>query len=315
MSRPIADAERLYRRIAAGQYGLINRNQLNRCGIDKHATYRRVKAGELERLLPGVFLVAGSATDPRQPLMAASLWAGDGALISHSSAAALRGWDGFTYEPVHISASRQLRRYGNLITHELDLPRGAGNATRIGPIPVVSVPTTLFQMAAVQHKRLEAALDHAVRRGQVQLEEMLSLVDDPAMCGRKGIRVLTGLIDDRTMGRAPTDSELEDLFLRIVRKHRLPLPRGQWPIHLNGYQVHADFAYPGCKLAIECDGYTWHTDRLAFDRDRERDAELQALGWVVLRFTWRMLKWRENYVVDQVRRHLNRRGLPTLFVC
>jgi very-short-patch-repair endonuclease len=312
MPRRVPDAQRLYRRIAAGQYGLINRTQLSKCGIDKYGTYRRVKSGELVRLLPEVYRLDGTPFDPRQALMAASLWAGERAMISHSSAAALYGWPGFTYQPVHISAPHQLRPDQNLVTHETDLLE-LDTPTWVGPIPATSGSTTLFHLAAIRHERLEAALDHAIRRSQVKPEQMLSLIDDPAMVGRRGIRGLAEFVECRTEGRALTHSELEDLLVRILRKHRLPLPRGQWPINLAGFQVHADFAYPDCKIAIECDSYTWHTDRAAFDRDRERDAELQALGWIVLRFTWRMLKWRKHYVVDQIRKHLQLRGAPSLF--
>jgi len=44
----------------------------------------------------------------------------------------------------------------------------------------------------------------------------------------------------------------------------------------------ADFANPRCKVAIECDGKAFHTNR---DRDRDRDAQMQRLGWRVFRFS------------------------------
>jgi very-short-patch-repair endonuclease len=97
---------------------------------------------------------------------------------------------------------------------------------------------------------------------------------------------------------------MEDLFKRIVRKHRLPMPSPQYAVKLSEGSIHLDFAYPHAALGIECDGYAWHMDRAAFDRDRARDNELQSMGWIVLRFTWSMLRWRDSYVADQVRHHL-----------
>ena len=45
-----------------------------------------------------------------------------------------------------------------------------------------------------------------------------------------------------------------------------------------------DFGNPGAKVAIECDGKSWHIDKA---KDAARDAELQKLGWTVYRITGR----------------------------
>ena len=42
-------------------------------------------------------------------------------------------------------------------------------------------------------------------------------------------------------------------------------------------------------MIVETDGWAFHGGRSAFERDRRRDAELQARGYVVMRFTWRRL--------------------------
>lgn len=41
-----------------------------------------------------------------------------------------------------------------------------------------------------------------------------------------------------------------------------------------------DFANPVAKVAVECDGAAYHTDR---EKDARRDAELEAIGWSVYR--------------------------------
>jgi very-short-patch-repair endonuclease len=43
------------------------------------------------------------------------------------------------------------------------------------------------------------------------------------------------------------------------------------------------------RLVAEVDGYAYHANRRAFERDRERDAALAAAGYTVLRLTWRQL--------------------------
>ncbi len=55
---------------------------------------------------------------------------------------------------------------------------------------------------------------------------------------------------------------------------------------------------------VEFDGFGFHADRAAFERDRQRDAELQAQGYRVLRVTWRELADHPAAVVSRIRRTL-----------
>jgi very-short-patch-repair endonuclease len=47
---------------------------------------------------------------------------------------------------------------------------------------------------------------------------------------------------------------------------------------------------------VEVDGHTFHSSRVAFERDRKRDQRLVAAGYRVIRVTWRQL-WDEAYGV------------------
>ncbi len=48
--------------------------------------------------------------------------------------------------------------------------------------------------------------------------------------------------------------------------------------------------WPAEGVVVEVDGFAYHADRAAFERDRRRDADLQATGHRVLRITWRRLQ-------------------------
>ena len=50
-------------------------------------------------------------------------------------------------------------------------------------------------------------------------------------------------------------------------------------------QYRLDFAHPRSRTAIEIDGLAYHGDQAAFRRDRQRDRDLTAAGWRVVRFT------------------------------
>jgi len=74
-------------------------------------------------------------------------------------------------------------------------------------------------------------------------------------------------------------------MLDLIRAARLPAPLTNTKI--GAYEV--DFLWPAERLVVEVDGFAFHGPRAAFERDRRRDAELQALGYRVLRITWRRL--------------------------
>ncbi len=61
-----------------------------------------------------------------------------------------------------------------------------------------------------------------------------------------------------------------------------------------------DLAFPDVLLAIEIDGWAWHSDPERFQRDRRRQNLLVATGWTVLRFTWADLVERPDQVLATV---------------
>ncbi|MGD2102656.1 MAG: DUF559 domain-containing protein, partial [Acidimicrobiia bacterium] len=50
---------------------------------------------------------------------------------------------------------------------------------------------------------------------------------------------------------------------------------------------------------LEGDGRNWHMKQTDFERDRRRDNELAAKGYLVLRFTYKMLKTDPESCLDQ----------------
>ncbi len=47
---------------------------------------------------------------------------------------------------------------------------------------------------------------------------------------------------------------------------------------------------------IECDSYEWHGSREGFRKDVRRYTLLAADGWLVLRFTWEDVMFRQEWV-------------------
>jgi very-short-patch-repair endonuclease len=102
---------------------------------------------------------------------------------------------------------------------------------------------------------------------------------------------LRGVLEATARGRqvlALHDSTAESGIETLVRLalYRLQLvARSQVAIPDIG---RVDFLI-GERLVIEADGYEWHADRLAFERDRARDRELVRRGYVVIRASYRQV--------------------------
>jgi very-short-patch-repair endonuclease len=82
-----------------------------------------------------------------------------------------------------------------------------------------------------------------------------------------------------------TRSDLEARFLELCRSARLPTPEVN--VTLAGIEV--DFLWRAAKLVVETDGYRYHRGNDAFERDRARDLALQALGFRVIRLSYRQV--------------------------
>lgn len=81
------------------------------------------------------------------------------------------------------------------------------------------------------------------------------------------------------------DSPIEEKFWWAWQNDAgwmLPLAY-QHPVLDGKYRL--DFAFPGRKIAIELDGYEWHSSRTQFTKDRQRQRELEADGWRFIRFS------------------------------
>jgi very-short-patch-repair endonuclease len=73
-------------------------------------------------------------------------------------------------------------------------------------------------------------------------------------------------------------------------------------IHIEGYEC--DFVWRGQWLIVETDGAAAHSGERRRLRDLERDAELAAAGWRVIRITYERLLREPERVADQVGRAL-----------
>jgi very-short-patch-repair endonuclease len=268
--------------LAGRQYGVVSRAQMSEIGLGRNAIAARIRAGRLLRVQRGVYAVGHMALTREGRWLAAVLACGDGALLSHRSAGAL--WELARYDGARIDVTvppaNRNRSKSAIVVHRADREP----ATHHG-IPTTTPMQTLTDLSYVLPER-------AVERALEQAEKLQLL--DAAQAGPR----LRSIIEAHDF--APTRSELEVAFRALCRRHRLPQPQVNARVH--GYEV--DFSWPEHRLIVETDGHHDHGTRAAFERDRARDAELIALGWRVVRFTYRQVMRRPREVAGVLRRCL-----------
>jgi hypothetical protein len=288
--------------IAARQHGVIARGQLLALGLGSTSVERRIRAGHLHPVHFGAYAVGHRRLTQHGIWMAAVLACGDGALLSHRSAAA--HW-GIEEERglVHVTV-RHRGTHGRpgIAIHQTRRLEDDERELRHG-IPVTSVARTLLDLAGVLNlKRLRRALEEADRLGILDLAALNALL--LRTTGRRGAGRLRDLLAAHRGPETISRSELERLFLGLCRDAGIPRPAVN--VDVLGYEV--DCLWPDAKLVLELDSWGFHRGRAAFENDRRRDAALQRAGYRVLRITYRRLVDESEAVIADLRALLPRAG-------
>lgn len=273
-------------KLAEKQHGVMSRAQLLRSGVPRHVIRYRIDTGTWRSVHRGVYMVAGVRSSFESRVVAATLAAGPGTFASHTTAAKLWLLDAGDDEALHVTVPDRRRvRVPGIVAHRpVSIVRS--DTTRIGVIPVSSPVRTLIDLAGMLHTdTLEEHLDDALRRRLVTAKALDDRIRALVPNGRPGLATLRDLVLQRSAG-AP-ESPLETRFRRVLKRAGLPNPVVQHEVLASDGTLVArvDLAYPAAKLAIEVDGYAYHSSRRDWEADRLREMRLADLGWQVLRVT------------------------------
>ena len=261
--------------IAARQHGVVTAAQLRMAGFDESAVHRAVKAGRLHRLHRGVYAVGHRSLSWRGRWLAAVLAAGEGAVLSHSSAAALWEYLRPIPGPVHVTVPAALRRK---------------------PRPGLQI----------HRSRTLTAREVTRRHGIAVTSPARTIEDIPGTVGpylfRRALRQaeLAGHRVPHLGAVKRTRSDLELLFLGLCDEHGLPPPRVNQ--HVLGHLV--DFWWPEQRLAVETDSWDYHRGSVAFEDDHERDLALRAHHIATRRYTGDQLEAASEAIAADLRQAL-----------
>ena len=258
---------------------------------------RGVRSGRLARVLPGVYVDAGSASDVSTRIAAVTRW-DPNAVICGRAAASLTYWPKITVGKVEVaSPTRHAEQPGFEFTKRWVPPEFV---LRGGGMQVSSPSLTAIELASLE---FTDPIDIALLERQATLESLTAALH--ATPQRAG---------NRQRWKVLLDSRAEPWSAAERLAHRL-----YWKAGINGWvtnrktiisewvSYYIDVAFEKQRVASEIDGKVHLRDAKKFEDDRYRQNALVLNGWLVLRFTWKMLTENPDYVVQMTRQALELR--------
>jgi hypothetical protein len=238
-----------------------------------------------------------------QKLMAASLWAGPEAAISHRSAAALWKLDGIDARDIIELTTTGSR---NNVPKGLTLHRTKiltpSDAGWLGALRVTGLVRTLIDLGAVvpDPAVVEAAMESALRRDEQLFDRMKERLETLGGHGRRGAGTLRELVALRYPDAAPTEGMFETLMERLLRKAGIEMPVRQYEVRINGRLIRLDFAWVRKRVALEPRGFWCHSGREKFQSNIDRANDLALTRWLIIYATWEDLVRRPGKILSQL---------------
>jgi very-short-patch-repair endonuclease len=277
-------------------HGVVTIEQAIASGTSRRKVYRNVERGEWLKLHEGVFLTTPAIErDARwkADLAAGLLRGGKDSMVSHRSAAILRGLEGMTGRPIDLTISGSAK-------HRLS-PAHRFRCVDPDPVTIDGLLTTSLVKTLLDLAQLcaadvvEQAVESAIRgpdprQPDVWNEALLSQLRAAALeqPRRRGSFTFRTVLDRRSDADRPTGSfpetllfqALRDLGIDTVRQPTLRI------VDLNGYRLDTLFPDLGSvqrRLLLEVDGGAAHNE-LTRQRDLRRQNKVLR-GFALRRYT------------------------------
>lgn len=293
-------------RLATAQGGVVSLEQLEQEGVSTKVAGDRSRDGSYHRIHRGVYTVGHRSISRSTHLRAAVLACGEGAVVSHGTAAAFHllwdRWPTLIDVTVPVEAGRKLdgircRRCRYPEPEEVEIREG---------VAVTTVARTLVDLAGmVGMKTLRKTVGRAAIRRKLDLQAVDVAIYNAKR--RRGLKVLElALLPYRTKdGKVPdVRSDFETLILPDLIEMGAVRPGCNVRLHVDGERFLIDFLWEEARVIVETDGQETHGTPTAFQDDRRRDQFLVAAGYRVLRITWQQLHDEREAVLLRVARAL-----------
>jgi very-short-patch-repair endonuclease len=238
-------------------------------------------------------------------MLAAVLACGEGAVISHGSAAELLGlWERQPALIDVIDRNQAGRKIRGVRWHGVRRPTRDEVAVVDG-ITCTTASRTLVDLAGGFGERaLRRFVEQAAVLRLLNVQEVDRIL---ARGRRRGAACLRAILEPWRIehgSMAKLRSLLEARLRPALVEADLPRPQCNRVLWIDGRRIEIDLLWEEQGLAIEADGEQTHGTRKAFHSDRKRDQLLVAAGYRVARVTWSQVEREPDAVVGRIRRML-----------
>jgi very-short-patch-repair endonuclease len=294
--------------LAASSCFVVHSRELRLAGVSRTAVARRIADGDMAMVLPRTYVVGPGCHRPsfETLCMAGVRAAGPGAVLDGAAAATLLGvWDRGDGTIDVTVPGRGIQRPVEPFRFIRVAPDWTPTDPRAhGPIPVTGFADMCACMART-HSKWQVA--HVIWRGMyerlVTLDELRAHVE--TMRRAAGAPVLRDAIDLVLSGSAGTRTRSEDRLLVALQDAGVSEPVVNTKGAAGLSRDEPDFLWLDPLVNVEVDG-DQHQDPAQASDDARRDADIVALGGVVIRVPWRAV-WRSRdrrVAVDTIREAL-----------
>ena len=276
--------------------GVITLEQAREAGLSERAVQRRVQSGRWRRCARGVYFVDDRPFSDAARIRAAVWGYGSLAAASGLTAAWWHGLTRFAPDLPEVTVPRDShgRRHSGTRVRRRDLD--PADVVELAGMRVTCLPLTVVE-AAAQRGGGAKLMDNALQR-HVDLNSLWRT--HLRNKGRTGAPRSPTASGGLPAGRARK---------RNACLHQNPAGGGHHGLEgrlpLGGYRV--DVGFPRAKVAIEVDGFAFHSGVEEFQIDRLRQNDIVLLKWQVLRFTWLDLTEYPQRVIAVVRAAISAR--------
>lgn len=207
--------------LARRERWVVTTAEMREAGLSRHVVARHEEAGTLVRQFRGVYLVGRTKPTQDERERAAVKACGDGAVLSHRSAA--RRWKILRHHrgPVEVTARTQRRRRKGLHPYLANL--APADVTIKDGVPITTVARTLVDLAMLVD---EAVLDTAVHEADNLKRLHLRKVDEAiarAGATRRGIPALRRRLTRHRPASGRLDTDMEKRFVQFLRRYGFPI--------------------------------------------------------------------------------------------
>jgi very-short-patch-repair endonuclease len=278
------------RRWLRGHHGVIASWDALALGASSGIIRQKLNSGQWVRVYRSVYRDTAVPRSGHQDLRAAHLATAGHGVASMLSAAWL--WELLRKLPAQPELSirrgaRDCRIPGVTVHYVSDLDISQTTSRR--NIPVTNPLRTLVDLAgSATTQTLTAAVDAALATRLVTVAGLSAELERLAHRGRPGIEAFRRHLLERGFAGAPAPSVLESKMCRLLAALDVSMPSIEFRTDADGaYRL--DFAWPEIWLAIEVDGYLYHSTPEHKERDEDRRNRLQRQGWKLQVYNWRQV--------------------------